>query len=299
MIRYFIPSDGDDPDHPNVFSLHNPSSSLRLHDIKQSFPLPGKFHFRFKKKFGSTHVWVDVVNEQQVVPQYEGQVVAKVERLGGGEPSNAQTCPQLQSNKHRIGRLLSLGESKEVASSIEHIKQKSAEQEADLLGTYSQQPRQSSAMSEGQDDLVGLFESSPAPSSQTSNVGSPGDNFFSSDPFAQQQQPMQPMAMSTQMTPPPMGGMPRTSSHPHTPQQQQPQQQTHPNPALNHSHHSQHRSNPMLAPQQMMQGAPPIIGMQNQSMQNSSQQMQQPQFAQQQNLLYNSSPEQKSKLFQM
>eukprot|EP00638_Chattonella_subsalsa_P019690 CAMPEP_0117895390 /NCGR_PEP_ID=MMETSP0950-20121206/26619_1 /TAXON_ID=44440 /ORGANISM="Chattonella subsalsa, Strain CCMP2191" /LENGTH=241 /DNA_ID=CAMNT_0005756283 /DNA_START=1168 /DNA_END=1894 /DNA_ORIENTATION=- len=142
MIRYFIPSDGDDPDHPNVFSLHNPSSSLRLHDIKQSFPLPGKFHFRFKKKFGSTHVWVDVVNEQQVVPQYEGQVVAKVERLGGGEPSNAQTCPQLQSNKHRIGRLLSLGESKEVASSIEHIKQKSAEQEADLLGTYSQQPRQ-------------------------------------------------------------------------------------------------------------------------------------------------------------
>ncbi|KAG5179771.1 hypothetical protein JKP88DRAFT_346794, partial [Tribonema minus] len=62
MIRYFIPSDGDDADHPNVFQLPSSAVSggngtLRLGDVMRHFPLPGTYHFRFKKKFRDGFVW--------------------------------------------------------------------------------------------------------------------------------------------------------------------------------------------------------------------------------------------------
>lgn len=52
--RYFIPADGDDPSHPNVFQLPSGlvgSGTVRCGDVERHFPLPGRFHFRFKKKF--------------------------------------------------------------------------------------------------------------------------------------------------------------------------------------------------------------------------------------------------------
>lgn len=55
LLRYFIPSDGDDADHPNVFQLPSDvvgSGSVRFGDVKRNFPLPGQYHFRFKRNFG-------------------------------------------------------------------------------------------------------------------------------------------------------------------------------------------------------------------------------------------------------
>lgn len=55
LLRYFIPSDGDDADHPNVFHLPSDvvgSGSVRFGDVKRNFPLPGQYHFRFKRNFG-------------------------------------------------------------------------------------------------------------------------------------------------------------------------------------------------------------------------------------------------------
>lgn len=54
LPRYFIPADGDDPSHPNVFQLPSGlvgTGSVRCGDVERHFPLPGRFHFRFKKKF--------------------------------------------------------------------------------------------------------------------------------------------------------------------------------------------------------------------------------------------------------
>lgn len=60
--RYFIPEDGDDSEHPNVFQLPSQTVSnhgtLKLGEISRNFPLPGTFHFRFKKKFREAFVWV-------------------------------------------------------------------------------------------------------------------------------------------------------------------------------------------------------------------------------------------------
>ncbi|CAM9148020.1 unnamed protein product, partial [Phaeothamnion confervicola] len=81
---YFIPGDGDDAEHPNVF--HLPSStvvngSVRLGDVQRHFPLPGAFHFRFMKKFRDGHVWVDTSDANAPVPSCDGAFTAKVSRL--------------------------------------------------------------------------------------------------------------------------------------------------------------------------------------------------------------------------
>lgn len=93
MLKYVIPADGDEMDHPNVCYLSNPSSqvennsndnsdSFSLLDIKNQFPLPGLYQFRFKKKLSdSKTVWLDVHEDDALVPLYEGSIQAKITRL--------------------------------------------------------------------------------------------------------------------------------------------------------------------------------------------------------------------------
>mmetsp|Transcript_1714 Transcript_1714/g.2361 ORF Transcript_1714/g.2361 Transcript_1714/m.2361 type:complete len:319 (+) Transcript_1714:111-1067(+) len=91
-IRYFIPEDGDTETHPNVFlcaKSRNQGAPPTLGQIKNSFPLPGRYHFRFKsplipggdREKGGMAVWMDVVNDQQPVATWRQAVVAKVTRL--------------------------------------------------------------------------------------------------------------------------------------------------------------------------------------------------------------------------
>ncbi len=54
-VQYFIPSDGDTEEHPNVFVVRKPARSLILNDVSSSFPLPGEYLFRAKVPFGKTH----------------------------------------------------------------------------------------------------------------------------------------------------------------------------------------------------------------------------------------------------
>lgn len=99
-IRYFIPDDGDTEDTPNVFlapksSSSSSSSSTQLGTIKSSFPLPGKYHFRFKTSLGgsSSHdltgggglaVWMDCIDNSKPVPTYQTSIIAKVTRISVG-----------------------------------------------------------------------------------------------------------------------------------------------------------------------------------------------------------------------
>jgi len=86
-VKYFIPDDGDDQAHPNVFKVSGCESvkELSLGDMKRSFPVLGKYHFRFLQKIGGTNmsVWMDAVDESELVPHDDdGQVFAKVSRIG-------------------------------------------------------------------------------------------------------------------------------------------------------------------------------------------------------------------------
>jgi hypothetical protein len=83
-VYYYIPEDGDDEEHPNAFSIAGvqQDAQVTLAHVKEAFPLPGAYHFRFKTQFKSTFVWMDVMDDAKRVPvAKDGKVMCKVSRL--------------------------------------------------------------------------------------------------------------------------------------------------------------------------------------------------------------------------
>lgn len=95
LIYYFIPGDSDDIDHPNAFPVMKSGNAVKLRDIRAKFPLPGTYHFRFKMKWGSDFVWMDVTNEESAVPVFEDKVFAKVLRVSWGD--GLQSAPAVKA----------------------------------------------------------------------------------------------------------------------------------------------------------------------------------------------------------
>lgn len=60
-----------------------------LGQVKESFPLPGRYHFRFKsplvpggdREKGGMAVWMDCVHDSQAIPTWRNSIVAKVSRV--------------------------------------------------------------------------------------------------------------------------------------------------------------------------------------------------------------------------
>jgi len=89
---YFVPEDGDEERHPNVFLApkpRQPGTPPTLQAVRDAFPLPGHYHFRFKsplfpgadREKGAMAVWMDVTKDGQPVPTWKNGIVAKVTRL--------------------------------------------------------------------------------------------------------------------------------------------------------------------------------------------------------------------------
>ncbi|OWZ23639.1 hypothetical protein PHMEG_0001443 [Phytophthora megakarya] len=98
MLNYYVPEDGDSSDHLNVVPLPR-VEQLRLQHVKKSFPLPGAFHFRFKTAFEGTYVWLDVVNDADPVPDFNGLVICKISRVqrqSSTRPAERTETPKAQ-----------------------------------------------------------------------------------------------------------------------------------------------------------------------------------------------------------
>lgn len=60
-----------------------------LGQVKDSFPLPGRYHFRFKsplvpggdREKGGMAVWMDCVHDSQAIPTWRNSIIAKVSRI--------------------------------------------------------------------------------------------------------------------------------------------------------------------------------------------------------------------------
>jgi hypothetical protein len=92
ICSYFVPEDGDIESEPNVFLApkpRHPGAPPAFGQVRDSFPLPGQYHFRFKSALipGSDRdksampVWMDFAEERQPVPTWMGSIVAKVTRI--------------------------------------------------------------------------------------------------------------------------------------------------------------------------------------------------------------------------
>ena len=56
-IRYHVPEDGDDAAHPNVFELG--ARARRASATRRHFPLPGRFHLRFRRRVAGLEARAD------------------------------------------------------------------------------------------------------------------------------------------------------------------------------------------------------------------------------------------------
>lgn len=103
-IKYFLPEDGDNEENPNVFLAPKPSRPgypPLLGQIKDTFPLPGSYHFRFKTALvpgtdrdkHAVAVWMDCVDDSKPVPVWQNSIVAKVTRLGFEEEVFVESAP--------------------------------------------------------------------------------------------------------------------------------------------------------------------------------------------------------------
>jgi hypothetical protein len=81
LVQYFIPEDREEQEKPNAFIVYKEINSLKIQDIKDNFPIPGDYHFRFKFKFQGKNIWIDFNNPDQVLPQFEGKIIMKVTRI--------------------------------------------------------------------------------------------------------------------------------------------------------------------------------------------------------------------------
>ena len=94
--RYFVPEDGDSETHPNVFlapKAAHPGAPPTLGQVKGAFPLPGRYHFRFKSPLvpgadrdkSSMAVWMDCTDDRQPVATWRGTIIAKVTRISADD----------------------------------------------------------------------------------------------------------------------------------------------------------------------------------------------------------------------
>ncbi len=126
--RYFLPEDGDNEEHPNVFLAPKSSNGYppRLGQIKDSFPLPGSYHFRFKTALvpgtdrdkHAVAVWMDCVDDSKSVPVWHNSIVAKGTRLGCDEEVFAESAPSMARTDSNVSAASVHSSSQPVAADI-------------------------------------------------------------------------------------------------------------------------------------------------------------------------------------
>ena len=96
FIYYLIREDNENENKMNIFIIYKNYKDIRLKDIKDTFPLPGEYYFRFKFEFMDKNVWIDFNNPVGALPQYDGKIIMKVTRLSS-DNKNEQKQPNPES----------------------------------------------------------------------------------------------------------------------------------------------------------------------------------------------------------
>lgn len=98
QVYYFVPEDAESGKQLNCFIVRRPVESITLGQIREDFPLPGEYHFRFQYLYQSSSckVWLDLPSENSKVPLVEGEIRIKATRINWcatGEPHHKIELP--------------------------------------------------------------------------------------------------------------------------------------------------------------------------------------------------------------
>mmetsp|Transcript_56796 Transcript_56796/g.164790 ORF Transcript_56796/g.164790 Transcript_56796/m.164790 type:complete len:445 (+) Transcript_56796:184-1518(+) len=97
IVRYEVQNGDDGERDLAAFPLPSASAALTLGHVRKSFPVPGRYHFRFKATsldggFGG-YIWMDLANDAEVVPFFRGDICMKALRV----PDDADAPPAVES----------------------------------------------------------------------------------------------------------------------------------------------------------------------------------------------------------
>ena len=80
--------------------IPKPANQITITDIKTNFPLQGEYVFRCKTRHNKLPIFVDVLNEGEAVPQFEGKIVLKANRTSWNTPQ--QTTVHIETKGHAL-----------------------------------------------------------------------------------------------------------------------------------------------------------------------------------------------------
>ena len=65
QVYYFLAEDAESEKQQNCFIVHKPAQAITLGLIREEFPMPGQYHFRFQYAYQSSSckVWLDLPSE--------------------------------------------------------------------------------------------------------------------------------------------------------------------------------------------------------------------------------------------
>eukprot|EP00607_Mallomonas_marina_P004663 CAMPEP_0182428506 /NCGR_PEP_ID=MMETSP1167-20130531/23070_1 /TAXON_ID=2988 /ORGANISM="Mallomonas Sp, Strain CCMP3275" /LENGTH=251 /DNA_ID=CAMNT_0024611445 /DNA_START=161 /DNA_END=913 /DNA_ORIENTATION=+ len=212
-VKYFIPEDGDDIKHPNIFRVKTTGPQITLRQIKEAFPVPGVYHFRFLTSLGKNSVWMDVTDDNNAIPHKDGDYFSKVSRIQ--LPPSIERSPQkLASSKSSRPDHNSEGNQHQEAPSAAPAPQLLAQRSERLLSFDSEpnyptknnitSPPAAAADLIGEEDLLGFSSSLPATQeSSSSSPSSSNMDLFGLESTPLSTSPLPPSQPSLNYFPPP------------------------------------------------------------------------------------------------
>ena len=240
--RYFVPEDGDSETHPNVFlapKAAHPGAPPTLGQVKGAFPLPGRYHFRFKSPLvpgadrdkSSMAVWMDCTDDRQPVATWRGTIIAKVTRISADDGYDTDE----EFDMHRAQA--AAGAPAAAPAAAAPAPAPAAEPSLDLFDSPATAPAPAAAAAASSGDLLGVHSAAPpAPAaaggggagSLLDMTGPPSGGHHQSAPSSAHHNDFMGMTASAppaqqqqQQQQAPMQGQPMRQTMPPPPQQQQ------------------------------------------------------------------------------
>ena len=94
LIYYYIPEDGESQTELNTYGIPKSKEQVTLKDVKVTFPLKGKYAFRFLTKHNKANIFVDLLHEEDNVPLVDKKVIVKANRVSWTEPGPKPSTPK-------------------------------------------------------------------------------------------------------------------------------------------------------------------------------------------------------------
>jgi len=169
--RYFVPEDGDSETHPNVFlapKAAHPGAPPTLGQVRGAFPLPGRYHFRFKSPLvpgadrdkSSMAVWMDCTDDRQPVATWRGTIVAKVTRISADD--GYDTDEEFNTHRNQAGA---------ASAPTQAAPAPASDPSLDLFDSAATAPAPAAAAAASSGDLLGV-QSAAAPAPAGAGTGS-------------------------------------------------------------------------------------------------------------------------------